>query len=87
MNAIRQIVKPVNGKLMIEVPKGMDNESFEVIVMPLNNTDDTLLNILKISNNHSLKKELEDCMNDLQNEAKKNGLTQEVLADILADGE
>lgn len=85
MNAIRQIIRSENGKIMIEVPKYMENQSFEVIIMPLENVDESTLNILKVSNNKNLKAEFWKNVDNLQNEAVQNGLTEELLADILSD--
>ena len=81
MNVIRQIIRPENGKLMIEVPEDMQNQSFEVIVTPLENVDEAMLNILKITNQESLKGKFWESVNDLRSEAKQTGLTEEILAD------
>lgn len=35
MDAIRQILSPSNGKLLIEIPEGYQQTRFEVIVLPI----------------------------------------------------
>lgn len=35
MNAIRQIVSPSNGQLLIDIPKEYQQKRFEVIVLPI----------------------------------------------------
>jgi hypothetical protein len=35
MNALRTIQKPLNGKLIIEVPKDFENDNCEVIVLKI----------------------------------------------------
>lgn len=39
MNAIRQIVSPQNGRLLIEIPKEYQQKRFEVIVFPIDESD------------------------------------------------
>lgn len=87
MNALRQIVSPQNGRLLIDIPKGMDNQAFEVIVMPLGQIDSPMLNLLKIDNNEQLSRDFWDSVAQLQTEAQQNGLTPEVLTDILKNEE
>ena len=38
MNAIRQILSPANGKLLIDIPKEYQQKRFEVIVLPIEDT-------------------------------------------------
>ena len=85
MNALRQIAIPQNGKLWIDVPKEMNNRAFEVIVMPLEQMDDSMINLLKITNNVQLSQDFWNTITELQTEATQNGLTPEILADILND--
>ena len=87
MNALRQIAIPQNGKLWIDVPKEMNNRAFEVIVMPLEQMDDSMINLLKITNNVQLSQDFWNTITELQTEASQNGLTSEILADILNDEE
>lgn len=39
MNALRQIVSPQNGRLLIEIPKEYPQKRFEVIILPIDDTD------------------------------------------------
>lgn len=65
----------------------MDNQAFEVIVMPLGQIDSPMLNLLKIDNNEQLSQDFWDSVAHLQAEAEQNGLTPEALADILKNEE
>ena len=38
MNALRQIVTPSNGQLLIDIPKEYQQKRFEVIVLPIDET-------------------------------------------------
>ncbi|MCU0339297.1 MAG: hypothetical protein MUE30_05400 [Spirosomaceae bacterium] len=40
MNALRQIISPENGKLLIEIPKEYQQKRFEVIVLPIDEPAD-----------------------------------------------
>lgn len=87
MNAIRQIVSPQDGRLSIEIPKEMDAQAFEVIVLPLGRIDSPLLNLFKVNNNEQFSRDFWKSVSRLQTEAEQNGLTPEILADILKDEE
>ena len=43
MNAIRQIVSPQNGRIWIDVPKEFAQKRFQVIVLPIEETDEPSL--------------------------------------------
>lgn len=38
MNALRQILSPLNGQLLIDIPKEYQQKRFEVIVLPIEET-------------------------------------------------
>ncbi|MBO0948312.1 hypothetical protein [Fibrella forsythiae] len=40
MNAIRQIVSPLNGRISIDIPEEYRQKSFEVIILPIDDTSD-----------------------------------------------
>ena len=40
MNAIRQIVSPLNGRISIDIPKEYQQKSFEVIILPIDEASD-----------------------------------------------
>ncbi|WP_375444163.1 hypothetical protein [uncultured Fibrella sp.] len=40
MNAIRQIVRPLNGRISIDIPKEYQQNSFEVIILPIDEVPD-----------------------------------------------
>lgn len=39
MNAFRKIIKPENGKIVVEVPKEYDQQNIEVVLMLLDDSD------------------------------------------------
>lgn len=39
MNALRQVLGPQNGQLIIDLPKEYQQKRFEVIVLPIDDTD------------------------------------------------
>jgi hypothetical protein len=72
---------------LIDIPKGMDNQAFEVIVMPLGQIDSPMLNLLKIENNEQLSQDFWKSVALLQTEAEQNGLTPEALDELLKNEE
>lgn len=41
MNAFRKIIKPENGRIVVEVPKEYDQQNIEVVLTPLNDSGST----------------------------------------------
>ncbi len=98
MNALRQIVSPQNGRLWIDLPKEFSQKRFEVIVLPVDEPDsydeedlglpphlNTAENRLKIRERDSRSTRLRQAMDTLAASAAANGLTEEILNDILND--
>ena len=94
MNAIRQIVTPdAAGNLPIQVPVELRQRPVEVIVLPIEVTDTTVLNVLigpnatgnawKIIRKATLDGALQQSIAVLQQEAAQNGLTPELLDELL----
>lgn len=94
MNAIRQIVTPdALGNLPIQVPAELRQRPVEVIVLPIEGADDSMLSVLTGSNAISnawkviRKTQLAGAMQQsiavLQQEAAQNGLTKELLDELL----
>lgn len=98
MNAIRQIVTPdASGNLPIRVLAELRQRPVEVIVLPVEGADDAMLSVLTESNAVSnawkviRKSQLDGALQQsiavLQQEAAQNGLTPELLGELLRDDE
>ena len=98
MNAIRQIVTPdALGNLPMQVPLELRQRPVEVIVLPLNIADDSLLALLTgqnaVENARTIirkakaNRALAQSVAVLQQEAAQNGLTPALLDDLLRDDE
>ena len=100
MNAIRQIVIPQNGRIWIDVPKEFFQKRVEVIVFPVDEPDptdeedlglpphlNTPENRQKVREKDSRYARLQAVMDDMAAEAAANGLTEEILNDILNNPE
>lgn len=98
MNAIRQIVTPdASGNLPLQVPAELRQRPVEVIVLPVEGADDSMLSVLTGSNAVSnawrvirkaqLDGALQQSITVLQQEAAQNGLTPELLDELLRDDE
>ena len=98
MNAIRQIVTPdALGNLPMQVPLELRQRPVEVIVLPLNIADDSLLALLTgqnaVENARTIirkakaNRALAQSVALLQQEAAQNGLTPALLDDLLRDDE
>lgn len=87
MNALRQIVSPQNGRLSIDVPSGLEDQAFEVIVVPLGQMSSPLMNMLKIANNEQLSTAFWQATEAIQQQAMQNGMTPEQLDQLLTDEE
>ncbi|WP_041257472.1 hypothetical protein [Fibrella aestuarina] len=85
MNALRQIVSPQNGRLSIDVPRGLEDQAFEVIVVPLGQMSSPLINALKVANNEQLSTAFWQATEAMQQQATQNGLTPERLDQLLSD--
>lgn len=94
MNAIRQIVTPdALGNLSIQVPAELRQRPVEVIVLPIDTADNLLLDVLtgpnavdnawKILRKTRLDNALLQSIAVLQQEAAQNGLTPELLDELL----
>ncbi len=94
MNAIRQIVTPdALGNLSIQVPAELRQRPVEVIVLPIETADNLLLDVLtgsnavdnawKILRKTRLDNALLQSIAVLQQEAAQNGLTPELLDELL----
>ena len=69
MNALRQYVTTIDGNITLKLPAEYTRRRLEIIVLPADDTNDELLKIM-------------DKMSDT---AEKNGLTPEILNQLLAD--
>lgn len=98
MNAIRQIVTPdALGNLPMQVPLELRQRPVEVIVLPFNIADDSLLALLTgqnaVENARTIirkakaNRALAQSVAVLQQEAAQNGLTPALLDDLLRDDE
>lgn len=94
MNAIRHIVTPdAAGNLPIQVPAELRQRPVEVIVLPVEAADSTLLNVLtgpnavdnawKVIRKAKLDSALQQSIAVLQREAAHNGLTPDLLDELL----
>lgn len=98
MNAIRQIVTPdAAGNLPIKVPVELRQRPVEVIVLPVEETNEALSSVLagsnavanawKVIRKAQLDDDLQQSIVVLQQEAARNGLTPEQLNELLRDDE
>ena len=98
MNAIRQIVTPdALGNLLIRVPAELRQRPVEVIVLPVEGDNDSMLSVLagsnavanawKVIRKAQLDGTLQQSIAVLQQEAAQNGLTPELLDELLRDDE
>lgn len=98
MNAIRQIVTPdASGNLPLQVPAELRQRPVEVIVLPVEGADDAMMSVLvgsnavsnawKVIRKAQLDKALQQSIAVLQQEAAQNGLTPELLDELLRDDE
>ncbi|MCU0340731.1 MAG: hypothetical protein MUE30_12670 [Spirosomaceae bacterium] len=69
MNALRQYVTTTDGNVILKLPAEYTRRRLEIIVLPADDTDD----------------ELSKIMDKMSDTAEKNGLTPEILAQLLAD--
>jgi len=94
MNAIRQIVTPdASGNLLIQVPVELRQRPVEVIVLPVEETDAGWLTVLtgpnaidnawKVIRKSKSDAALQQSIALLQQEATQNGLTPELLDELL----
>lgn len=94
MNAIRQIVTPdALGNLPIQVPAELRQRPVEVIVLPVEEANDLLSSVLtgrntvsnawKVIRKAQLDGALQQSIAVLQQEAAQNGLTPELLDELL----
>ncbi|MEZ0487335.1 hypothetical protein [Fibrella aquatica] len=94
MNAIRQIVTPdSSGNVSIQVPVELRQRPVEVIVLPVETSDDAMESVLTGSNAVSnawkvirkaqLDSALQQSIATLQQEAAQNGMTPDVLNELL----
>ena len=94
MNAIRQIVtSDASGDLLIRVPAELRQRPVEVIVLPVEVADDSLLTVLtgpkavdnawKVIRKSTLDEAFQQSIAVLQQEAAQHGLTPELLDELL----
>jgi hypothetical protein len=69
MNAIRQYVTTIDGNVTLKLPAEYTRRRLEIIVLPADDSND----------------ELSKIMDKMSDTAEKNGLTPEILAQLLAD--
>lgn len=98
MNAIRQIAtSDSSGNLLIQVPADLRQRPVEVIVLPVE-TDEPLSfplltgayavqNSMKIIRKAQLEQALQQRIAVLQEEARQNGLTADMLDEILREND
>lgn len=98
MNATRQIVTPnALGNLPLQVPTELRQRPVEVIVLPVEGGSDSMLSVLtgsnavantwKVIRKAQLDGALQERITVLQQEAVQNGLTPELLDELLRDDE
>ena len=98
MNAIRQIVTPdAAGNLPLQVPAELRQRPVEVIILPLEETDDpaslvlkgpnATANAWKIIRKPRLANLMEQSIAMLQQQANQNGLTPALLDELLKDND
>lgn len=94
MNALRQILTTsANGVLEIPLPKAYQKRQVEVIIIDLDDEPefslppalDTLENRIKVREKDIRSARLREAMDAVAAEAAANGLTEEILNDILND--
>lgn len=94
MNAIRQIVTPdALGNLPLQVPVELRQRPVEVIVLPVESDNDQLLSVLtgthavanawKVIRKAQVEGALQQSIAVLRQEAAQNGLTPELLDELL----
>ncbi len=88
MNALRQFVTSTNDTLTIQLPQEYQQRRLEIIVLPMDDygipiDKNYAENVRKIENKEQNYKKLSMAMNDMAIEAQKNGLTEDILNDIL----
>ena len=93
MNALRTFATPdADGKLTIQVPEEYREQQLEVIVLPVGDygipRDKYFFeNVAKIQTKSQRVADLKQTMQEMARQAAANGLTPEILADILAEPE
>ncbi|MDZ7898318.1 MAG: hypothetical protein U5N85_09900 [Arcicella sp.] len=88
MNALRQYATTVDGNLILKLPAEYTRRRLEIIVLP---ADDLVIpedkfyleNLSKIMVNQENSKRLWESIDALQTAAAANGLTEEILNEIL----
>lgn len=88
MNALRQYVTTIDGNVTLKLPAEYARRRLEIIVLP---ADDALIpedrfyleNLAKMEAKQENNKKLTDIMDKISAEAVANGLTEEMLDDIL----
>ena len=88
MNALRQYVTTIDGNVTLKLPAEYARRRLEIIVLP---ADDALItedrfyleNLAKMEAKQENNKKLTDIMGKISAEAVANGLTEEILDDIL----
>lgn len=88
MNALRQYVTTIDGNVILKLPAEYTRRRLEIIVLP---ADDALFlndiiskeNLAKIEAKEENGKKLLEVMDKLSSEAAANGLTEEILNEIL----
>ncbi len=94
MNALRQILTtPVTDVLEIQLPKAYQQRRVEVIVIDLDDEPvfslppalDTAENRLRVRERRQRSEALRLAMNAVAEEAEANGMTEDILNDILND--
>lgn len=88
MNALRQYVTTLDGNVTLKLPVEYTRRRLEIIVLP---ADDALFlegefskeNLAKIEAKQENNKKLSEIMDKLSSQAEANGLTEEILNEIL----
>lgn len=88
MNALRQYVTTIDGNVTLKLPPEYTRRRLEIIVLP---ADDTLIskdkfyleNLAKIEAKQANDSKLTEIMDKIGTVATANGLTEEILNDML----
>ncbi len=94
MSPLRQILTTTGPVLTIDLPEAFQQRQVEVLVIDLEDAEtqlpptlDTPENRLKIREKTSRYTRLQQAMDAMSEQATANGLTEEILNEILADPE